>query len=83
MEDVGKTIPSPVCGIKQKPEDREVFIFLGELLFAELNHTIYFRVTINVSIPKVAAYFSHGYYLSNEETPGDSIQLKLLADKLR
>ena len=37
MEDVGKTIPSPVCGIKQKPqEDREVFIFLGELLFAEL-----------------------------------------------
>ena len=28
-----------------------------------VNHTIYFRVTINVSIPRVAVYFSDGYYL--------------------
>ena len=54
---------------KRSRKDREVFIFLGELLFAELNHTICFRVTINVSIPKVAVYFSHGYIIYGTKKP--------------
>ena len=32
---------------------------------------------------EVAVYLSHGYYLSNEETPGDGIQWRLLTNKSR
>ena len=36
-----------------------------------------------VPVAEVAVYLSHGYYLSNEETPGDGIQWGLLTNKSR